>query len=85
MNRDASSRGNWVIGGGTTGIVAVFSSDLRRAVETAEIAFDDTELPLLLDWRLRECDYGDLNGKSVEETHRKKQERGDLPYPRGES
>ena len=40
---------------------AVFSSDLGRAVETARIAFDDT-LPVFLDWRLRECDYGELNG-----------------------
>ena len=40
---------------------AVFSSDLGRAVETARIAFDDT-VPVFLDWRLRECDYGELNG-----------------------
>lgn len=38
------------------GIVAVFTSDLRRAAETAEIAFGDTEIPILYDWRLRECD-----------------------------
>ena len=36
------------------GISAVFTSDLRRAVETAEIAFASTELPILHDWRLRE-------------------------------
>jgi 2,3-bisphosphoglycerate-dependent phosphoglycerate mutase len=40
------------------GIAAVFTSDLRRAAETAEIAFGDTDIPVLYDWRLRECDFG---------------------------
>src|SRR5690349_20860940 len=40
------------------GIAAVFASDLRRAAETAEIAFAGSDIPVLLDWRLRECDYG---------------------------
>src|SRR5262245_17997040 len=44
------------------GIAAVFCSDLRRSVETAELAFGATGLPLFLDWRLRECDFGELNG-----------------------
>ena len=44
------------------GIRAVFTSDLRRAVETAEIAFADTGVPILHDWRLRECNYGTGNG-----------------------
>ncbi len=45
------------------GIDAVLVSDLRRAVETAEIAFAGTNLAILHDWRLRECDYGTLNGQ----------------------
>ncbi len=45
---------------------AVLVSDLRRAIETASIAFEGTDLPVLHDWRLRECDYGDLNGAPVE-------------------
>lgn len=40
------------------GIQTVFTSDLRRAIETAEIAFGDTSVPILHDWRLRECDLG---------------------------
>ena len=49
------------------GLDAVFSSDLARAVETARIAFEGSEVPLFLDWRLRECNYGELNGKPVAE------------------
>jgi 2,3-bisphosphoglycerate-dependent phosphoglycerate mutase len=41
---------------------AVFTSDLARAVETATLAFQSTPIPVLHDWRLRECDYGELNG-----------------------
>src|ERR1700758_1453422 len=51
------------------GIAAVFCSDLRRAVQTAELAFDGSDVPLLHDWRLRECDYGELNGMPAAEMH----------------
>src|SRR4051794_35677229 len=47
------------------GISAVFVSDLRRAVETAEIAFAGSGIPVHQDSRLRECNYGDLNGMPV--------------------
>jgi broad specificity phosphatase PhoE len=67
------------------GIAAVFSSDLRRAVETATIAFDRTAVPVLLDWRLRECDYGDLNGAEATLVHAHRAEHLDVPYPAGES
>jgi 2,3-bisphosphoglycerate-dependent phosphoglycerate mutase len=40
------------------GITAVFSSDLARATQTEAEAFGRSSTPLLLDWRLRECDYG---------------------------
>ncbi len=46
-------------------IVAVFCSDLDRAVETARIAFGPRGLPIFHDWRLRECNYGMLNGTAV--------------------
>lgn len=67
------------------GIAAVFCSDLRRAIETAEIAFDGSGLPILLDWRLRECDYGDLNSTPASELHRGRRRYLDTPYPGGES
>lgn len=66
------------------GIAAVFTSDLGRAIETADIAFAGTDMPILRDWRLRETDYGELNGA----THEEQGPRiGYLekPYPGGES
>jgi 2,3-bisphosphoglycerate-dependent phosphoglycerate mutase len=66
------------------GISAVFCSDLRRAVQTAEIAFGGSGTPVLLDWRLRECDYGDLNGHPAPEVHSAVSGLHD-PYPNGES
>jgi 2,3-bisphosphoglycerate-dependent phosphoglycerate mutase len=63
---------------------AVFVSDLRRAVETAELAFDGCSVPMLFDWRLRECDYGDLNGAPVDVVHDRLAYL-DTPYPNGET
>jgi alpha-ribazole phosphatase/probable phosphoglycerate mutase len=58
-------------------VLVVFSSDLARAVETARIAFPGRDV--LLDWRLRECDYGSLNG--TPRAHRSADDR----YPGGET
>ncbi|MFF5077178.1 histidine phosphatase family protein [Actinoplanes sp. NPDC000266] len=65
------------------GIAAVFTSDLRRAAETAEIAFAGTTIPILHDWRLRECDYGTLNGAPAATLN--KRAHIDVPFPEGES
>jgi alpha-ribazole phosphatase/probable phosphoglycerate mutase len=67
------------------GIHTVFTSDLARAVETARIAFEATPIPVLADWRLRECDYGSLNGQPALDLHRQRQRYLDDPYPGGES
>jgi 2,3-bisphosphoglycerate-dependent phosphoglycerate mutase len=67
------------------GIAAVFSSDLARAVETATIAARATGARILLDWRLRECDYGALNGSPAAELRAGRAEFFDQPYPGGES
>src|SRR6187200_878035 len=50
---------------GQDGVAAVFSSDSGRAAETAAIAFGGSGIPVFLDWRLRECNYGELNGMPV--------------------
>jgi 2,3-bisphosphoglycerate-dependent phosphoglycerate mutase len=67
------------------GIAAVFSSDLRRAAETAEVAFEGWDVPVLLDWRLRECDYGDNTCAPAVEHIRDRPLHLDTPYPGGES
>lgn len=64
---------------------AVFVSDLRRAVETAEIAFADSDVPVYKDARLRECNYGTLNGMPVAELARRRARHIDTPFPGGQS
>jgi 2,3-bisphosphoglycerate-dependent phosphoglycerate mutase len=64
---------------------AVFTSDLARALETVTIAFGGTGIPVLHDWRLRECDYGELNGAPVDVVRAEQERRLDEPYPGGES
>lgn len=61
---------------------AVFASDLKRAVETAEIWFGPKVARQ--DARLRECDYGEMNGGP----HSFKDRMGsyiETPFPGGES
>jgi 2,3-bisphosphoglycerate-dependent phosphoglycerate mutase len=70
---------------GHDSIAAVFSSDLARATETAAIAFGGITIPVLLDWRLRECDYGRLNGSPAADIHSRRAYYIDRPYPGGES
>jgi len=41
---------------------AIFCSDLKRAVNSAKLTFEET-VPIIKDMRLRECNYGDFNGK----------------------
>ena len=65
-------------------LAAVFTSDLGRAIETAAIAFP-YGLEVMHDWRLRECDYGALNGRPAVEIHRDRTYRINTPYPGGES
>jgi 2,3-bisphosphoglycerate-dependent phosphoglycerate mutase len=65
------------------GIEAIFTSDLARAVETVTVAFPSPKVPVFMDWRLRECDYGDMTGTAPELLERA--EHVDVPYPSGES
>ena len=67
------------------GIEVVYASDLWRAVETAAIAFEGTAIPLRVDWRLRECDYGELNGMPRSILDEQRVSRIDEPWPGGES
>ena len=67
------------------GIDTVFASDLHRALETAILAFEGETIPILLDWRLRECDYGQYTRQPAVEMHRDREQFLDTPYPGGES
>ena len=66
-------------------IDVVLCSDLARAVETAHIAFGGSDVPVVLDWRLREIDYGELNGAPVGAIERERGRRVDTAFPGGES
>ena len=66
-------------------LAAVFCSDLGRAVETAQIAFGGRGLPILHDWRLRECNYGMLNGTAVARLEVERTKHVLDPYSGGES
>ena len=60
----------------------VFCSDSKRSADSAKLTFGKS-VPIVQDKRLRECDYGSLNGvkeeKIVYENHI------DKPFPNGES
>lgn len=63
---------------------AVFCSDLRRAHETAQLAFGDSA-PIITDQRLRECSYGEYNGKPSEIVEPMQEKNITARFPGGES
>jgi broad specificity phosphatase PhoE len=67
------------------GLGAIFCSDLTRAVETVEVAFAGYRIPVHRDTRLRECDFGDLNGAPLAEVLARQAEHLDQPFPNGQS
>lgn len=65
---------------------AIFCSDLKRSAQTAMIAFDSIAPDLLFtDWRLRECNYGDLDGGDKSQIDAMKAQAVTVPFPNGES
>lgn len=66
-------------------LAAVFTSDRGRAVETAAIAFAESGIPIHQDRRLRECDYGTLNGMPASQVEAERSRHIDEPFPGGES
>lgn len=64
---------------------AVFSSDLKRAVDSATIAFG-TRVPVMKkDARLRECNYGEYNGELAAIVKPLHERYIAEPFPGGES
>jgi broad specificity phosphatase PhoE len=66
-------------------IDAVFTSDLWRALETAQLAFGARDVPIIQDARLRECNYGDLNGRPVAQLAPLRRQHIQTPFPGGPS
>lgn len=62
----------------------VFCSDLQRAIDSAELGFGE-KYRIMQDDRLRECDYGDINGKPRAERDKIMKDCVDAPFPNGES
>ena len=62
----------------------ICTSDLIRAVDTVRIAFQD-KIPVLIDKRLREANYGDFDGKKSEIVSAMKMECIKKPFKNGES
>jgi broad specificity phosphatase PhoE len=63
----------------------VFTSDTQRAYDTACLMFADRAIPILQDARLRECDYGDFEGRPRVEMERMRLSAICTPFPNGES
>ena len=61
----------------------VFSSDLTRAVESASIVFSYLSVSKISDSRVRECNYGELNGQDKNLVNYS--EHIANPFPNGES
>ena len=66
-------------------IDVVYPSDLRRATESAEIAFGNRDIEIRADARLRECNFGEWNGALVERVHADRKRFIDEPHPGGET
>jgi broad specificity phosphatase PhoE len=62
----------------------VFCSDLKRAIQSAEISFKG-KFPIKQDKRLRECNYGDFNGKPSEIVEPMQERCITEQFPNGES
>jgi broad specificity phosphatase PhoE len=67
------------------GIDIVYVSDLERALETARIAFGEAPLSMVIDARLRECNYGRMNGMPRAQLDLERARNIDEPWPDGES
>ncbi len=62
----------------------VFCSDLKRSVDSTKPTFGKS-VPIIKDKRLRECNYGDLNGAKSDIVGPLAEKSIDKPFPKGES
>lgn len=61
----------------------VFCSDLKRAIDSATINFANRDIEIVKDKRIRECNYGDFDGKNSKFVIY--EEHIDKPFSNGES
>lgn len=66
-------------------IAVVYCSDSLRARRTAAIAFGESGVPITTDARLRECNFGEMNGAPVERVQAVREAHVSEPFPSGES
>lgn len=66
-------------------IDVIFPSDLQRAIKTAVPLANAKHIPIYPDWRLRECNYGDLTQAAKDKVDAQRPERISTPFPNGES
>ncbi|MFA5999702.1 MAG: histidine phosphatase family protein [Candidatus Paceibacterota bacterium] len=62
----------------------VFCSDLKRAMNSAQLTFSDSVL-IIPDSRLRECNYGEYNGQSSGIVEPMQEKMTNKKFPDGES
>lgn len=62
----------------------VFCSDLKRAFDSAKLTFE-SQAKIVQDKRLRECNYGDFNGKLSEVVEPMQEKSVNKKFPCGES
>ncbi len=62
----------------------VFCSDLQRAARSANLTWGGTN-KIVQDARLRECNYGDYNGKASDIVEPLQERSTTIPMPNGES
>lgn len=66
-------------------IDAIFCSDLQRSVKSAVPTSNSFHIPIYIDERLRECNYGVLTQKPKAEVDQEKPYRISQPFESGES
>jgi broad specificity phosphatase PhoE len=64
---------------------AVYSSDLLRTVQTAQVIFGRSKVPVFQDARLREIHYGEWTRQPAEWLAQQRVAHIDQPFPGGES
>ena len=66
-------------------IDAIFCSDMQRAYKCGALIAKDKQIPIFIDTRLRECNYGELTQKDKKLVDTEKPKRITEPFPGGES